>query len=419
MMFPPTMQAMKVSLRTDMRAYERLLKYVTVDTTSDGNSESVPTTKRQFDLARILVDELKQLGVNDARCDDMCYVYGSIPATKGFENKPAVGLIAHLDTSSDYNGCGVTPVIHENYDGNDIVIGDKVIETSKFTHLKGLVGRTIITSNGDSLLGADDKAGIAEIMTVVERLGEINHPKVCVCFTPDEEVGSGADHFDVAGFGADVAYTLDGAYEGEIVYENFNAYEAIFEIKGYNVHPGEAKDKMINAANVACEINSMLPACETPRDTELYEGYYHLHNMKGNCEEAVLEYIIRDHDSSIMEARLNTLRHIEKIINHRYSDDCVKLRIREQYRNMADIIRQNYSIVENALEAIRSLGVEPSVLPMRGGTDGARLSFMGLPCPNLGTGSYGHHGPYEHADVQGMDTVVEIALAILKSYAEK
>ena len=401
------------------RAYERLLEYVKTDTTSDGGSGTSPTTDRQFDLAKMLVEELKALGVQNAFYDKFCYVYASIPATEGCENAPAIGLIAHMDTSPDYCGNGVSPQIIENYDGNDIVIGDKVIETSKYPHLLSLKGKTLITTDGTTLLGADDKAGVAEIMTVVERLSEIKHGKVCIAFTPDEEVGSGADHFDVKGFGAEFAYTLDGAIESEITYENFNAYGAAFEIVGYNVHPGEAKDKMKNAALIGCEINSMLPLCETPRDTELYEGYYHLHSIEGTCEYAKLEYIVRDHDMNMMKARLATLRHIENIMNHRYGEGTVKLSICEQYLNMADVVKENFSVVEIALDAIRSLGLEPNVTPMRGGTDGARLSYMGLPCPNLGTGSFAHHGPYEHACVESMDKVVEVALKILETYAEK
>ena len=405
-----------------MRAYERFLNYVKVHTTSDENSNTTPSTRRQFDLAEILAEEMKKLGVKDVRVDENCYVYGAIPATPGYEDKPAIGLIAHLDTAPDFCGEHVNPQIYRNYNGEDVTLGDsgKVLSVKTFPHLKELKGRTLITTDGTTLLGADDKAGIAEIMTVAEELlkGTMSHGKVCIAFTPDEEVGSGADKMDIPAFGAQYAYTVDGGCENEIVYENFNASEAVFKIRGFNIHPGEAKNKMINAALVGMEINSMLPNLETPAHTELYEGFFHLCEMEGTVENATLQYIIRDHSAASFEARENTLRHIEKIMNEKYGQGTVSLEIHEQYRNMIEKVAPCMQLVDYAKDAIRELGMEPNTDPIRGGTDGAQLSFRGLPCPNLGTGGYAFHGPYEHITAEGMDTAVHVMLGILKRFAQ-
>ena len=405
-----------------MRAYERFLNYVKIHTTSDENSNTTPSTRRQFDLAEILAEEMKKLGVKDVRVDENCYVYGTVPATPGYEDKPAIGLIAHLDTAPDFCGEHVNPQIYRNYNGEDVTLGDsgKVLSVKTFPHLKELKGRTLITTDGTTLLGADDKAGIAEIMTVAEELlkGTMSHGKVCIAFTPDEEVGSGADKLDIPAFGAQYAYTADGGCENEIVYENFNASEAVFKIRGFNIHPGEAKNKMINAALVGMEINSMLPNLETPAHTELYEGFFHLCEMEGTVENATLQYIIRDHSAASFEARENTLRHIEKIMNEKYGQGTVKLEIHEQYRNMIEKVAPCMQIVDYAKDAIRELGMEPNTDPIRGGTDGAQLSFRGLPCPNLGTGGYAFHGPYEHITAEGMDTAVHVMLGILKRFAQ-
>ncbi len=405
-----------------MRAYERFLNYVKIHTTSDENSNTTPSTRRQFDLAEILAEEMKKLGVKDVRVDENCYVYGAIPATPGYEDKPAIGLIAHLDTAPDFCGEHVNPQIHRNYNGEDVTLGDsgKVLSVKTFPHLKELKGRTLITTDGTTLLGADDKAGIAEIMTVAEELlkGTMPHGKICIAFTPDEEVGSGADKLDIPAFGAQYAYTADGGCENEIVYENFNASEAVFKIRGFNIHPGEAKNKMINAALVGMEINSMLPNLETPAHTELYEGFFHLCEMEGTVENATLQYIIRDHSAASFEARENTLRHIEKIMNEKYGQGTVSLEIHEQYRNMIEKVAPCMQLVDYAKDAIRELGMEPNTDPIRGGTDGAQLSFRGLPCPNLGTGGYAFHGPYEHITAEGMDTAVHVMLGILKRFAQ-
>lgn len=405
-----------------MRAYERFLNYVKIHTTSDENSNTTPSTRRQFDLAEILAEEMKKLGVKDVRVDENCYVYGTVPATPGYEDKPAIGLIAHLDTAPDFCGEHVNPQIHRNYNGEDVTLGDsgKVLSVKTFPHLKELKGRTLITTDGTTLLGADDKAGIAEIMTVAEELlkGTMPHGKICIAFTPDEEVGSGADKLDIPAFGAQYAYTADGGCENEIVYENFNASEAVFKIRGFNIHPGEAKNKMINAALVGMEINSMLPNLETPAHTELYEGFFHLCEMEGTVENATLQYIIRDHSAASFEARENTLKHIEKTMNEKYGQGTVSLEIHEQYRNMIEKVAPCMQLVDYAKDAIRELGMEPNTDPIRGGTDGAQLSFRGLPCPNLGTGGYAFHGPYEHITAEGMDTAVHVMLGILKRFAQ-
>ena len=404
-----------------MRAYERMLNYVKVWTTSDSSSETVPSTSRQFVLAKLLVEEMKELGIEDAHVDDKCYVYGTLPATKGYEDKSKLGFIAHLDTSEDISGQNVKPQIIENYDGEDIVLGDsgRVIRTSDFPHLKNFKGRTLITTDGTTLLGADDKAGIAEIMTAIERIQSENipHGKISIGFNPDEEIGTGAHNFDVEKFGADFAYTLDGWLEGHIEFENFNASSAIFEIKGINVHPGSAKDIMVNSQLIGMEINSMLPT-ETPATTEGYEGFYHLMEITGSVENTKLVYIVRDHDADKFDARNEFLKNIEKTMNEKYGEGVVTLTIKQQYRNMKEKIEPCMHLIDNAKKAIRAVGIEPEVGAIRGGTDGAQLSFKGLPCPNIGTGGAAYHGACEHISVEGMDKVVDIAVELVKIYAQ-
>lgn len=406
-----------------MRAYERLLNYVKVYTTSDEEGQGIPSTERQFDLAMQLVDEMKTLGIDDARVDEHCYVYGTIPATPGYENRSAIGFIAHLDTAPDCSGEGVKPQIHEKYDGGEVALGEsgKVLSPETFPHLKSLKGRTLITTDGTTLLGADDKAGIAEIMTLAQELlsSNIPHGKICIGFTPDEEIGGGAELLDIPAFGAEFAYTVDGGAENEIVYENFNACGAEFTVHGFNIHPGESKNKMINAALVAMEINSMLPAGETPRHTDMYEGFFHLTQMQGNVEEARLQYIIRDHSASHFEARQEMLQHIAKMINEKYGEGTVTLTIHQQYRNMAEKLTDCMHLIDFAKESIREQGMEPDTSPVRGGTDGAQLSFRGLPCPNLGTGGYAFHGYYEHITAEAMDMVVKVMTGIVSRYAQR
>ena len=403
-----------------MRAYERMLNYIKIWTTSDSSSESVPSTSRQFDLARILVEEMKKLGIEDAHVDDKCYVYGTLPAKKGYEDKTKLGFIAHLDTSEDMSGQNVNPQIIENYDGKDINLGEsgRGIKVSDFEHLKDFKGRTLITTDGTTLLGADDKAGIAEIMTAIEIIQKENipHGKISIGFNPDEEIGTGAHNFDVKKFAADFAYTVDGGLEGQIEYENFNASSALFEIKGINVHPGSAKDIMVNSQLIAMEINSMIPN-ETPANTEGYEGFYHLIESLGTVEYSKLNYIVRDHDAEKFEERNKFLKNIEKTINEKYGEDTVTLTIKEQYRNMKEKIEPCMHLIENAKKATTAVGLEPTVDAIRGGTDGAQLSFKGLPCPNLGTGGAAYHGVYEHISVEGMDKVVDILVELVKIYA--
>lgn len=395
-----------------MKVEERLLKYVSYWTTSDETNNQIPSSDREFELARELEKELKELGLDKVILTDNCYVYGLLPATPGMESKKAVGFIAHIDTAPDFSGENVKPQIISNYDGNDVLLKGTgaYLKVSDFPSLRSLKGRTLITTDGTTLLGADDKAGVAEIMTAVEEIinEQIPHGDIWIGFTPDEEVGAGADLFDLDYFKADYAYTVDGDYEGEVAYENFNAASATFNITGVNVHPGEAKDIMVNAALVGCEIASMLPETETPAHTEGREGFFHLTDMSGDVASATLSYIVRDHDKNIFESRLNKLRTIEVEINQKYGSDTVSLNISHSYENMLSVIENNMYTIDLAKEAIKSVGLEPLSRPVRGGTDGARLSFMGLPCPNLGTGGYGFHGPFEHITVEGMETAVKI-----------
>ena len=404
-----------------MKTHERFLNYVRIHTASSEDSTTVPTTARQFDLAKMLVEELHALGIENARVDDKCYVYASIPATAGCENAPAIGFIAHMDTVPDFSGENVQPRIIENYDGGEVVLGNsgRMLSPEKLPHLPLLKGRTLIVTDGTTVLGGDDKAGIAEIITAVERIlsENIPHGKICIGFTPDEEVGSGADNFDVAAFGADFAYTVDGGIEGEIEYENFNAAGAKVVVNGFNIHPGDSKNKMINALLVAMEFNSMLPA-ETPANTEGYEGFFHLTDMGGSVEKCEMSYILRDHSSEIMTARKASMEHAAKILNEKYGAGTVELGMRDQYRNMKEKIEPCMHLIENAIAAAKELGIEPRVQPIRGGTDGARLSFMGLPCPNLGTGDFACHGPYEHVTVEGMEKCTEMVIKLVEKYAK-
>lgn len=405
-----------------MRVEERLLKYVSYWTTSDEECRQIPSSERQFELGKVLEQELRDLGLEKVTLTDHCYVYGLLPATKGYADKPAVGFISHMDTAPDFSGKDVKPQIIPDYDGNDVLLkgSGAYLKVSDFPTLKTLKGRTLITTDGTTLLGADDKAGVSEIMTAVEQIitEKIPHGDIWIGFTPDEEVGSGADLFDLDYFKARFAYTVDGDYEGEVAYENFNAASASFEINGVNVHPGKAKDIMINAALVGCEIASLLPENETPAHTEGREGFYHLTDFSGDIAHAKVNYIVRDHDKATFEKRLDTLRGIEKKMNEKYHADTVKLNIQHSYSNMLEVIEKNEYVVAIAKKAIKNVGLEPVSRPVRGGTDGARLSFMGLPCPNLGTGGYGFHGPFEHISVEGMDTAVSVIKEIVKITAE-
>lgn len=399
-----------------MNVEDRLLNYVRFLTTSDETNTQIPSSEREFELGHALMLELKQMGLSNVTLTDHCYVYALLPATPGMESKKAIGFIAHMDTAPDFSGKDVKPQIIPDYDGNDVLLkgNNTWLRVSDFPHLSNLKGRTLITTDGTTLLGADDKAGIAEILTAVEELisDGTPHGDIWIGITPDEEVGAGADLFDLNLFGADYAYTVDGDYEGEVAYENFNAASAIFHIRGVNVHPGEAKNIMVNASLIGCEIVSRLPETEIPALTEGREGFYHLTDMSGNVAHAQLSLIVRDHDKDIFESRLNLLRTLEVEMNQKYGAGTVELEIIHSYENMISVIEQQMYIVDLARNAISSAGLIPISRPVRGGTDGARLSFMGLPCPNLGTGGYGFHGPYEHISVEGMQNAVKIIKTI-------
>lgn len=405
-----------------MRAYERFLNYVPVWTTSDETSDTVPSADRELVLARMLVEEMKGLGIADARVDDKGYVYGHIPATPGCEDKPSLGLVAHMDTVADASGENIKPQIIENYDGKDVVLkgsGD-ILKVDEFPYLAELKGRTLITTDGTTLLGADDKAGIAEILTVAEEIIKegLPHGKICIGFTPDEEIARGAKHFDVEGFGADYAYTLDGDEEGEIQFENFNASTAFITIHGVSVHTGSAKDVMVNSQTIATEIHQMLPVNERPETTEGYEGFYHLVSVQGNVTTTKMKYFIRDFDRRSFDARAQKLRDIAEEMNKKYGEGKVEVEIVESYYNMREKIEPCMQLIDYAKAAIEHAGITPIVSPVRGGTDGARLSFKGLPCPNLGTGGHAFHGVFEHITVEGMDKVVLIVKDIIRQFAE-
>lgn len=405
-----------------MRAYERFLKYVTIYTTSDEESASHPTTARQFDLAHLLVEQLKELGVANAAVDEKCYVYGTLPATPGYEEKPALGFVSHMDTAPAAPGENVKPQVFENYDGGDVLFAGtgEYMTVEKFPELANWKGQTLITADGTTLLGADDKAGIAEIMTAVERIQKENipHGKLCIGFTPDEEVGQGADFFDVDRFGAQFAYTVDGGDVGELEYQNFNAADAVVTVHGFSVHPGSAKDLMKNAQTIAMEFAAALPAEEVPEHTEGFEGFFHLYQMSGDVTTAKLHYIIRDHDGEKFAARKALMEEITACLNTEHGAGTVVLELKDSYYNMEEKVKPHFHLVENAEKAIRQAGLEARIVPIRGGTDGARLSFMGLPCPNLGTGGFNFHGPCEYITAEKMDQSVQVILNIISIYAE-
>lgn len=406
-----------------MEVEERLLKYISIKTPCDENSDKVPTTSCQFNLAKILADELKDLGLTKVILDDKCFVYGILPATPGYETRKKLGFIAHMDTVQEFCEGEIHPVCTPDYNGEDLVLGDsgRILTTKDFPHLKALKGRTLITSDGNTILGVDDKAGIAEIMQLLEILQteQIPHGQISVAFTPDEECGSGAAHFDFEAFDAEVSYTMDGDGEGEIQYQNFNACEAKFEINGKNVHPGSAKNVMINAVLIAADINNMLPRYEIPRYTEEYEGFYHLLSIHGDEGYAIAEYIIRDHDTDSFEARKNTLRHIEKTLNELWGAGTVALTLTDEYKNMECIIKEHMYLIDYARQACANANVPEDISPIRGGTDGCKLSFKGLPCPNLGTGGHGYHGPLEHVTIEGMEAAVRVIVELVKIFANE
>ena len=404
-----------------MRAYERLLRYAAVNTTSHENQEGTPTGEGQFDLARLLAEEMKALGMTDVFVDEHAYAYGFLPASQGYEDRKAIGFIAHLDTVDDCGGTDTHPQVIKNYDGSPILLGTsgRILDPEDFPHLKDCLGKTILTTDGSSVLGADDKAGISEIMTMCEHLinDQIPHGKICVCFTPDEEIGHGAALLDLKKFGAEFAYTVDCSAPGEIEFETFNAAAARLTVQGLSVHPGDAKGKMINAMKVIMEANAMLPDQEVPERTQDREGFYHLTGARGNVSEASADYILRDHDPEKYRKRKEKMQEIAAALNKKYGDGTVTCMIKDQYRNMAEVIADHPEVLDAAGKAIQAAGLAPFSRPVRGGTDGAQLSFRGLPCPNLGTGGYAYHGFYEHAVAEEMDICVEILLQLVREYA--
>lgn len=403
-----------------MKASERLLKYAVIYTGSDeDHAEQTPSTPEQMTLAQVLAEDMRDIGLTDVSVDAHAYVYGFLPATAGREQCPPIGFIAHIDIVNEFGTSEIHPQIIKEYDGGEIALGTsgRTLDTVQFPDLKQAVGKTVITTDGTTVLGADDKAGVAEILTMCERLVQDNlpHGKICVCFTPDEEIGHGAALLDLEKFGASYAYTVDGGAPNEVEWETFYAAAADWSIAGVSVHPGDAKDKMVNAALVAMEVNGMLPPDEIPAKTQGREGFFHLCDMSGDVSAAKLSYIIRDHDAEKFSQRKQTMREIERKINETYGAGTATLTLREQYRNMAEILQHHPDVVERAKQAIRAVGLTPVSNPVRGGTDGAQLSFRGLPCPNLGTGAYALHGPYEHAIAEQMDVVTEILLHIAQA----
>lgn len=401
------------------KVIERFLQYVKMDTQSDESSNSTPTTEKQHKLAQLLVEELTAMGAQEITYDkEHCYVYASIPASEGREGDAVLGFIAHMDTAPAVTGKDVKPQIIEPYDGGDILLNHEkeiVMKTEDFPELCEYIGKTLITTDGTTLLGADDKAGVAEIMTMAEYLlshKECKHGKIRIGFTPDEEVGAGADYFDVNLFGADYAYTVDGGKLGEIEYENFNAAGAKVTFNGRSVHPGDAKNKMVNALLLAMEFQGMLPVFENPMYTEKYEGFYHLDELHGSVENAKAEYIIRDHDRMKFEQKKERFLAVAAYLNGKYGDNSVAVEMKDSYYNMREIIEQHMHLIEDAKAAMEEIGIEPEIIPIRGGTDGARLSFMGLPCPNLCTGGHNFHGRFEYICVESMEKVVELLVKL-------
>ncbi len=405
-----------------MELKERFLKYVAINTRSDENSDTFPSTAVQWDLLNALVEEMKLLGLQDVTIDKYGYAMGTIPATPGKENAPVIGFLAHVDTAPDMSGENVRPRIIENYDGKDIVLNNALtMRVADFPELSRFVGHTLIHTDGTTLLGADDKAGVAEIMTAAEYLishPEVEHGKIRIGFTPDEEIGRGVDFFDVKAFGADFAYTMDGGYEGELEYENFNAASAKIAIQGRNVHPGYAKNKMINAIEVACELNSLVPAVQRPQFTEGYEGFYHCVGFNGTVENATISYIIRDHDAELFEQKKRWMYDIVGMLNNKYGQGVLTLTLKDQYYNMRKMVEPHPQVINNALAAMREADVEPIVRPIRGGTDGARLSFMGLPCPNIFAGGMNFHGKFEYCSLNSMEKAVKVIINLAKIWAK-
>lgn len=403
---------------------ERFLRYVSIDTQSDENSDTTPSTAKQLDLLNLLKKELDEIGLKDVSIDDKGYVMGTLPANTD-KKIPVIGFISHADTSPDMSGANIKPKIIENYDGKDIILNKEnnvILSPSVFPDLKEYIGQTLITTDGTTLLGADDKAGIAEIMTAINYLAkhpEIKHGTIKVGFTPDEEIGRGVDFFDVKKFSAEFAYTMDGSHPGELEFENFNAAKATVKIQGRNVHPGYAKDKMINSMLVAMELNALLPVNQRPEFTQGYDGFFHLISMNGTVENSTTTYIIRDHDRAKFEAKKQLILDCAELLNKRYGEGVINIELKDQYYNMREKVEEVFHIVEIAKEAMIQCGIEPKVMPIRGGTDGSRLSYMGLPCPNIFAGGINFHGKYEYIAIESMEKAANVILKIAELYAKK
>ncbi|HPD96480.1 MAG TPA: peptidase T [Tenuifilaceae bacterium] len=404
---------------------DRFLRYIKIDTQSDDTvTERFPSTEKQLTLSNLLVNELKELGAQDVEIDQYGYVMATIPANTN-KKVPVLGFLAHVDTAPDMSGKNVNPRFIENYDGSDIILNKDLnitLSSKEFPELKDYKGKTLIVTDGTTLLGADDKAGVAEIMTAVEYMlknPDFKHGKIRISFTVDEEVGRGVDYFDVKKFGADYGYTLDGGAMGELEFENFNAAGAKISVQGRNIHPGYAKDKMINAILVAQEFNSMLPVNERPEHTQDYEGFYHLIKMEGTVEKATFQYIIRDHNRAKFENRKAYMERVANYLNTKYGKGTITLELKDQYYNMREKVEPVYHVISTAIEAMEKVGVKPNVKPIRGGTDGARLSYMGLPCPNLFAGGENFHGKFEYVPVESMEKAAEVMLKIIELYEAK
>lgn len=405
-----------------MELKDRFLKYVSFDTQSDESSTTFPSTDKQLVLLRYLAEEMRTIGLTDVSIDEYGYAMGTLPATPGCENAPVLGFIAHVDTAPDMSGKDVKPHIIEEYDGRDIRLNASLtMRVEDFPELPLFKGHTLIHTDGTTLLGADDKAGVAEIMTAMEWLvahSEVEHGKIRIGFTPDEEIGRGVDYFSVERFGADFAYTVDGGMEGELEYENFNAAGAKIHIQGLNVHPGCAKDKMINAIDIACELNRMLPDWQTPQHTEGYEGFFHCVGISGTVESADISFIIRDHSAERFEAKKVLMWDVVNFLQRKYGENVVTLTMKDQYFNMRKMVEPHPQLIDKAMEAMREAGVEPIVRPIRGGTDGARLSFMGLPCPNLFTGGMNFHGKFEYCSLTTMQRAMQVIINLARLWAK-
>lgn len=405
-----------------MELKERFLKYVSFDTQSSEESETFPSTDKQLFLLRYLNEEMKSLGLVDVVTDEYGYTMGTIPASEGCDNFPTIGFISHVDTAPDMSGKDVKPQIIENYNGEDIRLNENlVMRVSDFPELPSFKGHTIIHTDGTTLLGADDKAGVAEIMTAAQYLinhPEIKHGKIRLGFTPDEEIGRGVDFFNVEAFGADFAYTMDGSVEGELEFENFNAAGAKISIQGLNVHPGYAKDKMINAIQVACELNSMLPATQRPEHTTGYEGFFHCVGINGTVENAQISYIVRDHDTAKFNQKKEWITSCVELLQKKYGADVLTLTLKDQYYNMREMVEPHPQVIDKAVEAMEMEGIVPIIKPIRGGTDGARLSFMGLPCPNIFTGGMNFHGKFEYCSLSTMERAVKVIINLAQLWAK-